>query len=258
MTKLRLKINKNCYFFAFFSFLCLYFTPLLTKAQNIAPTKIIADQDRTWIGYMTTTRISNKFSIWNDFHFVRQTFTVFRTGLMLHLSDNTTLTGGYGYLILPIAVDNRWLLRGEHRPWAQLQTSAPISKRFQLSNRIRYEYRNVQKVKDEALADDFNAYHRLRFQISLRYKFEKKIKGGTPFINLFDEVLINFGENIIYNHFDQNRIALTAGIQFKKVTFQTGYMNRFVQQSAGNKFLRNNMLLLWITHTIDLRKKTDG
>lgn len=257
MAKLNSKINKNHYFFAFFSFLCLYFIPLSTKAQSLTPAKIVTDQDRIWISYMTTTRISKKISLWNDFHYVPQIFTVFRTGLMLHLSDNTTLTGGYGYLILPIEVNDRWLLRGEHRPWVQLQTSVPLSKRFQFSNRLRYEYRNVQKIKGEALSNDFNAYHRLRFQISLRYKFEKKIKGGIPFINIFDEVLINFGENIIYNHFDQNRIALTAGIQFKKVTFQTGYMHRFVQQSAGSKFLRNDMFLLWITHTIDLRKKKD-
>jgi hypothetical protein len=255
MTKLTKKNTLKRYFLSFFCLISFLLIPILGKAQNSPPEKIVIDQDRTWIGYMTTTRVSKKFSIWNDFHFVRQTFTVFRTGLMLHLSDNTTFTGGYGYLILPIEVNKNWLLRGEHRPWLQLQTSVPISKRFQLSNRIRYEYRNVQKVADGALSEDYNSYHRLRYQISFRYKFNKKIKEGTPFINIFDEVLLNFGENIIYNHLDQNRITFTAGIQFKQVTFQTGYMHRFVQQSAGNRFLKNDMFLLWITHTIDLRKK---
>ena len=257
MTELTLKNNLKKIFIAFFYFICLNLMPILVKSQNSSPEKIITDQDRSWIGYMTTTRISKKISIWNDFHFVRRTFTVFRTGLTVHLSENASLTGGYAYLILPIKVNGNWLLRSEHRPWAQLQVSVPISKKFQLSNRIRYEYRNVQKIVGGNLSDDYNSYHRLRYQISLRYKFNKKIKEGTPFINIFDEILLNFGENIIYNHLDQNRIAITAGIQFKKVTFQAGYMHRFVQQSAGNKFLKNDMLLLWINHTIDLRKNTD-
>ncbi|GAB4186977.1 MAG: hypothetical protein OHK0057_36430 [Thermoflexibacter sp.] len=257
--KIRLAVKNTRYlkFISFFCYLCLFNAEYQAVAQaSSPPTKIFTEQYRAWWGYMTTARISKKLSIWNDFHFVRQTFTVLRTGLMTHLTDNTTFTAGYGYLILPISVNDNLLNRKEHRPWAQLQTSSPLHKNIQLTNRIRYDFRNVQKVGNGELSPEYISYHRLRFLVSFRYRFHKlKWKEATPFINLADEVLLNFGREILYNQFDQNRISLTMGIQFKNLVFQTGYMYRFVQQSAGNRFINNHLWIIWANHTINLMKK---
>ncbi len=252
--KLALKNTQRLLFVLLFYSLC--FCSIAHRAEAQALPKIFTEQYRTWGGYMTTARISKKLSIWNDFHFVRQTFTVLRTGLMTHLTDNATFTAGYGYLILPINVNDSILNRREHRPWAQLQTSSPLNKNIQLTNRIRYDFRNVQRIVNGELSEEYLAYHRLRFLVSFRYRFHRlKWKEGTPFINLADEVLLNFGKEILYNQFDQNRVSLTTGIQFKDLVFQTGYMYRFVQQSTGNRFINNHLWIVWVNHTINLVKK---
>ena len=255
--KIKLALKNTLYIKLALLFYPLCFCSTVRKAAAQAtPPKIFTEQYRAWGGYMTTARISKKLSIWNDFHFVKQTFTVLRTGLMTHLADNATFTVGYGYLILPINVNDNILNRKEHRPWTQLQISSPLNKNIQLTNRIRYDFRNVQKVVNGELSEEYLAYHRLRFLVSFRYRFHKlKWKEGTPFINLANEVLLNFGEDILYNQFDQNRISLTTGIQFKYLVFQTGYMYRFVQQSTGNRFINNHLWIIWINHTINLIRK---
>lgn len=256
-TKLALKNTQYLKLISFFCYLCLFNTEYRVLAQSsLPPTKVFTEQYRAWWGYMTTTRISRKLSIWNDFHFVGQTFTVLRTGLMTHLTDNTTFTAGYGYLILPVGVNDNLLNRKEHRPWVQLQTSSLLHKNIHLTNRIRYDFRNVQRVVNGELSEEYVSYHRLRFLVAFRYRFHQlKWKEGTPFINLADEVLFNFGKEILYNQFDQNRISLTTGIQFKNLVFQTGYMYRFVQQSAGNQLIHNHLWIIWVNHTINLMKK---
>ena len=52
-----------------------------------------------------------------------------------------------------------------------------------------------------------------------------------------DEVHINFGKEIVYNYFDQNRFFVGLKYQFTDHSnLQVGYMNLFQQLSAGNKY----------------------
>jgi hypothetical protein len=102
----------------------------------------------------------------------------------------------------------------------------------------------------------YNFNHRVRFMMNLRYALPKlKTAIGTPFVATANEVLINFGREVIYNSLDQNRLSLLTGIQGKGWSFQIGYMNRYVQLASGNKYVANHTLLLWLTQTFDFRKK---
>ena len=52
-----------------------------------------------------------------------------------------------------------------------------------------------------------------------------------------DEVHVNFGKQIIYNYFDQNRFFLGFAYQTNKTdNLQFGYRNVFQQLAAGNKY----------------------
>ena len=73
-----------------------------------------------------------------------------------------------------------------------------------------------------------------------------------------DEVHINFGKQIVYNYFDQNRFFLGFTYHVNKHdNLQFGYMNVFQQLAAGNKYRSNHVARVFYFHNLDLRKKSE-
>ncbi|MEM1002423.1 MAG: DUF2490 domain-containing protein, partial [Bacteroidota bacterium] len=99
--------------------------------------------------------------------------------------------------------------------------------------------------------DDFTV-HRLRFLISVGFPFKK---GGKTQFLLADEIHLNFGKNVVYNTFNQNR--LTIGIKQKlsdKWSFDCGYMMVYQQLAVGNVYNLNHTLRLFFYGSFDFRK----
>ena len=127
-----------------------------------------------------------------------------------------------------------------------------------MANRIRYDMRYRQSLEQGLPAEGFDFNHRLRFLVSMRWPLKGyEIKGGTPFFNLSNEVLVNFGEQILTNHFDQNRLWATLGWQLGNLTLQSGYMLRYVQMAGPMQYQRNHTLLLLLTWNFDFRKQSE-
>ncbi len=235
------------------SFLCL--AAPYVRAQ--APAKEVREQNQFWIGYMTATKLSNKFSWWNDAHFVPSGFFIVRTGLTFYFPERANLTAGYARLALPGGGVSSELKRSEHRPWAQLIVNSPLPGQWSHLMRIRYDARYRHKLTPQGTLDEgYGFNNRVRFLSSFRHRFEQFKLGEhwLPFFNISDEVLVNFGREVVFNHLDQNRFSLTLGMQHKGLTAQMGYMNRFVQLSSGNRFVLNHTLIVWITHNLDGRR----
>jgi len=71
-----------------------------------------------------------------------------------------------------------------------------------------------------------------------------------------DEVYINFGKQVVYNYFDQNRFFLGFAYQTNKSdNLQLGYMNLFQQLSAGNQYKLIQAARIFYFHNPDARKK---
>lgn len=218
--------------------------------------KEITNNEQLWMGYMTSGKLSDKYAIWNDFHYVPNGFFVARTGLTRFFHQNLNLTAGYAYLSIPTQNEGITLDRNEHRPWMQMVANHKVSNKLQMINRIRYDMRFRQDFANGELLDSYTFNHRLRMLISMRFPLVgQKFIGKTPFINLSNEVLVNFGKSVTNNYLDQNRTWLTFGVPFEGISFQVGYMHRFVQLPRDQQFVRNHTLILWVTHHFDFRKK---
>jgi hypothetical protein len=64
---------------------------------------------------------------------------------------------------------------------------------------------------------------------------------------------INFGKEIVYNYFDQNRLFLGFNYYLTKHnTLQFGYMNLFQQLSAGNKYKMIHTARVSFFHNLNL------
>lgn len=216
---------------------------------QIQAQKLIQDQNQFWLGYMTSTRLSPRYSWWNDTHLVPNGFFVLRTGLTRNLQP-ASITAGYAYLLLPLSAEDQSLKRREHRPWAQIQATFPLPNGFSVSNRIRYDARFRQTVSNGELSDGYSFVNRLRFLISVRKTIHVPDQAAwKPFVSLNEELLVNFGKEVTFNSFDQNRISLMVGASRANVQLQIGYMSRFVQ-TGYQLFVNNHTLVMWVTHRI--------
>lgn len=66
--------------------------------------------------------------------------------------------------------------------------------------------------------------------------------------------MFNFGKNIVYNYFDQNRLFAGAAYQFSPEShLQFGYMNVFTQQASGNKYKVFHCIRAFYFHNFDFR-----
>ncbi len=225
------------------------FNPILGFSQSTTQS-----QNQLWLGYMTSTSLNQKYSLWNDIHYVPGGFFLLRTGITKNI-NSVNFTVGYAYGRLPTSSKSNSLNRQEHRPWFQLQTNIGLGKQFFFIPRFRYDGRFRQDIENGSTLDSYSFTSRLRFMTTFR-KFitEKEVYIGKPFIGIGNELLLNFGKNVSNNHFDQNRFYILAGTQFKHLQIQTGYMNRFVQ-SGAKSYTTNHTLVIWVTQQFHWTKK---
>jgi hypothetical protein len=70
-----------------------------------------------------------------------------------------------------------------------------------------------------------------------------------------NEIFVNFGKEILYNTFDQNRFFVGFAYQTTKTdNLQFGYMNVFQQLTAGNQYKTSHVARIFYFHNLDLKK----
>ena len=228
-------------------------------AQNTG--KTVNQAEQAWVGLFTQTRLSKRWGIWLDLHqrftdhFVGRPLQAFaRVGGTYYITDDIRLVAGYAFV---------WFYKGpgeaaghlEHRPWQQISIRQSYN-RFSTMQWLRLEQRFVQKLSDGVPTNDFKFNWRIRYSYGISIPLNhKKLLPKTWFIALQNELFINFGSQITYNYFDQNRLFGGIGYQFNKAwNAQLGYMNVFQQTATGNVFQNANCIRLYVYYNLDLRK----
>jgi len=217
-----------------------------------------------WFSYNNQTRLSNKWGLWGDFHLrTKEDFFedfstgIARVGLMYYVKDNTKLTAGYAYVHNFPQEGHTNVARPEHRPWQQVQWHNRFP-RLRMMQWVRLEERFRRKIKDnDELADGYNFNWRVRYNLMLNFAFNKKpFAPKTISYVLNNETHINFGKEIVYNTFDQNRLFM--GLHYHTNThdyLQFGYTYLYQQLASGNRYRYIHAGRISYFHNLDLRKK---
>lgn len=236
----------------------------ITCVDAVAQTKQTEQLEQLWLGYLNQTRISDKWGVWGDLHLrARDHFAeapgtgIFRVGITRYIRDDLKLTAGYGFINHFPADNHLHISQPEHRPWQQVQwhTNYPRLRIWQI---LRLEERWRRKILDNyTLADGYSFNFRLRYNFLAQFPLNKKsFKPGSLSMVLNDELHINFGKQIVYNYFDQNRFF--AGLSWhlsRTDQLQFGYSNVFVQLSSGNRYRSIHVPRVYYIQSIDLRKR---
>jgi hypothetical protein len=237
----------------------LYFLPIALPAQ-----KMVENESQTWLGVFSQVRWTDRWGLWFDAHLrLRDDFVgdwsqaILRPGLTWYLADDVRLTAGYAYVHHFPAEGHSGIARPEHRPWQQIQWFAKFPKaRFMQWVRLEERYRR-KLADDDRLAEGYNFNYRVRFNVALFVPLTRRDfgRGGWQLL-LNNEAHVNFGEEIVYNYFDQNR--LFAGLVYQATDhsqIHAGYMRVYQQLPAGNKFKNLNAIRLFYFHNFDLRSE---
>ena len=225
-----------------------------------AQEKSINENAQFWTSTNIVFRVSDKWSVLNDIHIRRTDFITepnfyfLRFGGQYYIKPNIRAAAGYAHLWLTNS--GNWdIYQNENRTYQQFG----IFEKFPKLNaffRLRLEQRFFNTVVDGKSLNDNFMTHRLRFLISVGFPFKE---GGKTEFMLADEIHLNFGKEVIYNTFNQNR--LTVGIKHKindQWKFDFGYMMVYQQLAAGNVYNLNHTLRLFFYGNFDFRKDKSG
>ena len=225
--------------------------------------KQIATTEQLWVGYINQTRLSDKWDVVADIHLrTKDKFTkgfyqsVFRAGAAYHVAENASLAAGYAYFDYYPGDNHPNVAQSEHRIWEQVQWNTNYSK-IHLQQRIRLEERYRRKIKSDGELDNgYSFNYRARYSLNFLYPLGKHPYAVKSIALIaHEEVMVNYGKEIVYNTFDQNRFLLGFNYYIAaNNSMQLGYMNVLQQQSSGNKYKNIHAIRLYYYHTLDLRK----
>lgn len=180
-----------------------------------------------------------------------------RFGLRYQPTSAVRLTGGYAFVeTWPYGKLPATYRFPEHRMWEQLQLNQSIG-RVALNHRYRLEQRWLGRVSPEdgeERVQNWVRTNRFRYRIQGTLPLQgKTLDNGEFYLTANDEVFLNWGANVQYNVFDQNRIVLAVGRRFTdKLRLEVGYLDQLIEKSNGRQLERNHTLLLSVYPSVSL------
>jgi len=222
--------------------------------EGISQEKEFHSDEQLWLGYFNQTKFAEHWGIWTDLHLrtsdqlvgeVRQVMG--RVGISFFRSKDLRFTLGYAFVNQTPGEDRNALI--ENRPWQQMMWLTHRNK-TKITQWLRFEQRFRKVEIGEIYSDRFN--FRLRFNSLLQIPIQKKEDSKYYWV-FNEEIFVNFGKEIIYNTFDQNRFF--TGISYHhshSLIFQLGYMNIVQQQESGNQYDIHHCIRFFIFQNLDL------
>jgi len=242
----------------------IFFLVLLTQpvcfCRAQVTEKVLNRQYQSWTSINTTARISTHWGFLLDVHerrnnfFKDPSFHFIRGAVNYWLTDNITFAAGYANLLLAPTTRGWKTFSDENRIYEQAQIVTKLS-RISMLQRLRNEQRWQQIMVADKYSGNNKFTDRVRYLLSFTIPFSKNDK--LPSLALADELCIQFGKEVIYNTFEQNRVFI--GIKQKvtrKLNFDVGYMLVKQQKASGYQYDINNTFRWFFYYTPDFRKKT--
>ncbi|MFN0014306.1 MAG: DUF2490 domain-containing protein [Saprospiraceae bacterium] len=233
-------------------------------AAQQTPARQYATGQNAWFMYLGIHKFNPHWSVHLEAQLRRSDWVaaaqqlLLRTGLSYHFSSQVFATAGYCFVdTYPYGDQPVKAAFPEHRLWEQLQIKTQTG-RFEWVNRLRLEQRFLHlPALDNATGvyapGDAVYSNRMRIFNRVSVPFRgNTIEEKSVYITVYDEVMINFGENVGLNTFDQNRLYVALGYRLPKVgRLEVGYLYQTIFKADGIRIEQNHTLQVGLTSNID-------
>ena len=195
-----------------------------------------------WYNVFANVSVHEKWSLHGEYQWRRNNIItdwqqgVFKTGIQYNPLKGVAFRFAYAWIEtypygeIPINAMGKDFT--EHRLYEVMQLTNTVA-RFEISHRFMLEQRWVYRYTEPTLEkEDTSSYvNRMRymFRVQLPLK-DRAVVEKIPYIAVYDELFIGFGEQVQYNIFDQNRVGLVFGYRFNpQFRLEAGVMQQTVQ-----------------------------
>jgi len=235
---------------------------VISKPVNAQHEKEITKQYQTWLGLNSTMRLTDKWGAIaslqvNNYHFITDpNFYFVSLGANRWLQNNFSAALLYSHKWNATVTDSGTIYANENRLTEQLKYTSSIGK-VDIQQRFRIEERWQQKMENGEKTDQYKYSSRLRYLLGADIPLFKNPK--LPVLSVSDEILLQFGKDIVYNTFAQNRLFI--GIKQKLSdtwSYELGYLMQYEQNSSGYQYTLDNDLRIFLYYAPDLRKTKTG
>lgn len=214
----------------------IFSTSFFASAQSTTSFRENTTNTNAWFMYFGNHKFSKSLGLHAEVQLRRNDVIqnsqqlLLRTGLDYHTAQ-VRYTFGYAFVETypygdyPVA--NAF---PEHRMWQQALISNGIG-RVKLSHRYRLE----QRWLGNSITGEFENgryENRMRYMVRANIPLKgKTIEPKTFYLGFYDEIFVNFGKEVAYNIFDQNRLYGALGYHLGKIgRIEVGYLYQLVQQ----------------------------
>jgi hypothetical protein len=138
----------------------------------------------------------------------------------------------------------------ERQPYHELRTTFQVVHQSKMmGERINHTFRHWFEIRYRNPFDEENyfTFTRYRMRYRLRYLINKDNynEKNVLYTYVSNEIMVNYGNRIVYNMFSQNRIQLALGYRIHPSTrIEMRYMNRFRSRPSGFEYDNTQALML--------------
>lgn len=232
------------------------------SAQSLSyqppPEKVKVKSTGVWFGLYTKYHFNDKWAYYGEYHIRRR--NGFKDMAQLYLRFGVTYTlAKYADLTVGIVNPYYWSpdqdnpdldnVVPQFRTWEQLVFATPFD-HIKLFHQLRFEQRYKRGYEK---GSSFKLTHRFRYKITLYVPLNKPaFENHTLFLSFYEEIFIQAGESIVYNHLEDSRTYLGLGYNLsEKLQVQAGYMYSFRHFNAPHVYENRSIFRLSLYHHLD-------
>lgn len=215
----------------------------------------------SWFGFYTKYNFNDRWSYYGEYHLRRRNGIKDMGQIYLRLGA-TYKVAKYLELTLGIVNPYYWApnqndpgvdkVVPQYRLWQQAVLATPF-KYVKALHQFRTEQRYARSY---TIGSPFELTYRFRYKLSFYIPLNKReLKAKTLFLSLYEEIFMQTGKSIVYNHFEDNRAFIGLGYKFNETwQVQAGYMNTYRHSGAPWLYESRHIFRLNLFHQMDLKK----
>lgn len=241
--------------------LLILFNLSILIVQGQPAVKQTTHQNLIWFAYMNRIDLSPKWFIGSEVQERRFVFPdkqhqlVLRSHLHYRFTPDWNVSVGFTYFLQSPQdqLSESTLMVPELRPHVELAGANKFNSRWRIDHRYRLEKRFFRNFEGEDLMSGYTTNFRARYNLTLSWLISGEDQRALM-LKLSNEIHFNFGKEIVYNHFDQNRIYFAINYNVSpQLNLEAGYMNWYQQRQSGNEFYNRDILRINLIHRLKLK-----